>query len=101
MKIKMSGSLDKKLKELNNLNKKENVSFNDLFNENFMKKYTNFNSISELLNKCNIHNQEDLETNIELLETEVKANTKFPSWEEMKQTAGKEHIKKKLDKILK
>jgi hypothetical protein len=103
LKVKVTGSLslEKKLKELKNMKTKEKVSFDELFNEKFMIKYTNFNSINELMVKCNISTEDDLTTNFDLLEKEIKHNTKFSSWEDMKHTAAQEHIKKKLDKIFK
>lgn len=85
--------------KLKKLNQPQEVSFNNLFDENFMKKYTNFKTINELLLKCNITNSEELEKNIALLESEIKTNTKFSSWEEMKDIAGKELICKQIKKF--
>lgn len=101
IKIKGLDKLQKQLNDLKKLEKEEKVSFDILFNENFMKKYTNFSSIDELLDKCSITTAEDIEKNIEILNTEIKNNSKFNSWNELKGQATKEHIEKKIHKIFK
>ncbi|GAA6326222.1 hypothetical protein F350042L8_33200 [Fusobacterium ulcerans] len=54
-----------------------NEPFNQIFNENFMKKYTSFSSISELMTKYNITNLNELKANIHLLEIEEKVILTF------------------------
>lgn len=101
IKIKGLDKLQKQLNDLKKLEKKEKVSFDILFNEKFMKKYTNFSSIDELLDKCSITTTEDIEKNLEILNIEIKNNSKFNSWNDMKEQATKEHIEKKIHNIFK
>lgn len=89
------------LNNLNKLEETEEVSYKVLFNENFMQKYTNFKSTDELFSKFNISSNEDIKNNIELLNAEINSNSKFSTWEEMKISAGKEHIKKKISNLFK
>lgn len=75
------------------------VSFNLLFNENFMERYTEYGSIEKFFNNngLNFKTQEGFNQFPEAeLDKIVQAKTKFNSWEEMKQTAGKEYVKKKF-----
>ncbi|MDU6361808.1 MAG: hypothetical protein E6590_17900 [Clostridiales bacterium] len=92
------------IKNLNDLQKKlnsasGNVSFGELFNQNFMQEYTNFNTIGELFKNggFEISTQEDLE-NIPLDEFNAYLRTvsKFSDWNQMKQQAGILYLKRKL-----
>lgn len=101
MKFKMSNNFNEKLKKLETLSTPERVSFNDLFNEEFMKKYTNFSNINELLTKLNISSLDDIEKNIDILNLEIKSNSHFSSWEEMRIIAGREYFTRKINSIIK
>lgn len=104
MSIKMSGfdTLHKKLnhlqREANNTNATQ-VSFTELFTQSFMKKFTNVESIQKFIEGF----KKDLSTEEvkEVLETQgwneyIINNSKFDSWDEMKQTASKLYVKNKL-----
>ncbi|MCU9614099.1 hypothetical protein OEV98_11060 [Caldibacillus lycopersici] len=103
MGVKISG-LDEFDKFLNDLQKKANeasgeVSFPELFNDDFMRTYTKLNDIEEFFNKSpfKIETQEDFENLDEIeLNKYVKEVTSFLSWEEMKEEAGTLYMKKKL-----
>lgn len=101
IKIKGLDKLEKQLNDLKKIEKKEKVPFDILFNKKFMKKYTNFSSIDELLDKCSISSLEDIEKNINVLNMEIKDNSKFNNWNDMKQQAAKEHIENKINNIFK
>lgn len=75
------------------------VQFDILFNEKFMKEYTDFTTINELFEKggFKLESEEDLiQIDEKDLDEHIKNNTKFNSWEEMKQSAGALYIKKQL-----
>jgi hypothetical protein len=75
------------------------VEFTQLFNPNFMTTFTNFSSSDEFLKKSpfEVHNQEDFENiDEDKLDQYVRANTRFSSWEEMKNKAGELYAKLKL-----
>lgn len=75
------------------------VSFPELFNPNFMTTFTNFNDIGDFFSKSpfEIHSQDDFE-NIDKNELDkfVKGNTRFSSWEEMKNKAGEIYLTHKM-----
>jgi len=105
MGIKMKGFDDfrKKLKQMQNatkdLEKGVSVSFDELFHEGFMRKYTNFTSIDEFFDKSpfEIQTEEDFDKiDINQFDEYIRNNTQFSSWEEMKGKAGTEWVAKKL-----
>ena len=103
MSVKMDG-FDDLQKFFKNLEKKAKdasgeASFSELFNPDFMTAFTNFKSIDEFFEKSpfDINTQEDFENlNESELDNYVKENTRFSSWEEMMNEAGKRYIAKKL-----
>jgi len=103
MGVKVSG-FDEFGKQLKNLQKKaENasgdVSFNELFNDKFMRENTNSKDIQEFfdMSPFEIDTQEQFENLDEnLLNQYINETTKFSSWEEMKTAAGKLYLLKKL-----
>lgn len=76
------------------------VSVTVLFPEEFMKANTNFENFSEFLDAggFKFESQEDF-NNIpeDVLNQHVAKTTKFSTWDEMKQCAGTEYIKKNLN----
>lgn len=93
--------LEKELKKIakkaENLNGE--VPFDILFNEDFMKKYSKFTSIDEMLEKSGfeIKNQDDFRKIPEAEWDEfVMGNTKFKNWEEMMNKAGVLYFEKGL-----
>lgn len=80
--------------EVMNLLYKYSVSFNDLYNDEFIQQSTKFKSIKEMLNKCDyqIHNIENFKS--EEWKQYVIKNTDFDSWEEMENVAIKRYRRK-------
>lgn len=71
------------------------ISFEVLFNPNFMSKYTSLKSMRELFEAGNyeINSKEDFEAIPEdEFNEHVKKYTKFSSWKEMYTKAGQEYI---------
>lgn len=88
--------LEKSAKELEN---NKELSFDTIFNENFMKQNTNFNNISELITAggFTVNSQQDFEAIPEdKFDIHIQATTKFASWQEMLGKATEQHIFKKL-----
>lgn len=76
-----------------------NVSFNELFNTTFMRKYTKFSSIDEMLDKSEfkIETNKDFESiDDNKWDEYVREVTTFQSWEEMKSEAGKLWVLKQM-----
>lgn len=92
--------LEKQLKKMEKeLSQTKSVSFEDLFTASFMKKYTSFSSMDELLDAggFKIESQEDFEAIPEAeFDKHISANTKFDSWEEMLSEATSQYLVKKL-----
>ncbi|MFC5530958.1 hypothetical protein [Cohnella yongneupensis] len=70
------------------------IALDELFNESFMSKHTNFTSFAAFLQKGNfqVNVQEDV-ANIpdELFDRHVARETKFPEWKTMLEQANKEY----------
>jgi len=103
--VKVTGfkELQKQLKDMERkareLEKGVNVSFEELFNENFMSKYTKFNSFEDFLTAGNfdVESQEDFEAiPDEEFDAHVANNSKFNDWSNMMNTAGTEYTATKL-----
>ena len=102
MKVKVTHNLDKLFEKIQ---KQANeisgpVSFDVLFNQNFMSKHSNFSSFDELLKVGNytVNSKDDFEAIPESeLDTLISEHTNFNSWEEMKVVAGKEYALSKLN----
>lgn len=93
--------LDKAAKQVQDLEGTRSIPLEELLTKNFLDKYTNFNSLDELLEKYSINNDEDLENNIELLDSEVKNNSNFSSWHEMLETATLKYCEEQINNIFK
>ena len=95
--------MEKRLKQMKKAAKELNgttrVPFNELFPASFMKKYTSFSSMDELLDASGfkVESQEDFEA---IPDTEfdkhISANTKFKCWEDMLHEATSQYVSKKL-----
>ena len=75
------------------------MSLEDLFNEKFMKKYTEFNNIQDFFNNSPFEFETDEEfeqIDEKELDQYVAANTQFPSWEDMMVKAGQEELVRQL-----
>jgi len=78
------------------------ISFDDLYPEEFMQEYTDYNSISEMLSKSDfeIEKQDDFENIPEDEWNDYIDNcTDFDNWEEMRSKAVKEWVEKDLDRL--
>ena len=102
-KIQGFDKLEKELKQLQKNAKKlsntKQVSFKELFPNSFMKKYTSFSSMEELLDKSgfDVKSTEDFKAIPEdLFDKYISSNTKFKSWEEMLEKATSQYSIKKL-----
>lgn len=96
-------SIKNQLKELEKKLKKADgyASFNELFNKDFMRKYTDFSSIEEFFKfgGFEVNTQEDYNNlSQEELDKVVREKTKFKTWEEMLHCAGKEEMVRRLKK---
>lgn len=86
-------------KNLDELSRTTNVSFDDLFTPSFMDKYTNFSSFEGLLTAGGfiVQSQEDFEAIPEdVFDVHISKHTKFKNWKEMLGKAGEEYIARKL-----
>ncbi|WDU84236.1 hypothetical protein [Caloramator sp. Dgby_cultured_2] len=102
-KIKGLNEFRKNLKKiednLKEFEKTNTVSFNELFNSQFMNKYTNFSSFEEFLSYGGfiVNSQEDFEAIPDDKMNElVQKTTIFSSWEEMLSKATETYLAKKL-----
>ena len=104
IKFKMTG-LDEMLKKLETLQRRAQnldgpVPFEDLFPPEFMRRYTDFKSIEEMLGGFStpITSSEDFER---ISDTDwnvyVTDKTRFKSWDEMQSKAGQEYAERRLN----
>ncbi len=99
-KLKGFDKLEKQLKQMKKnaeeLSRTENIPFSELFTTSFMRKYTSFSSIDELLSAGGF-NSEDLENNpTNEFDKHIEATTKFKNWENMLDEATSQYIENKL-----
>ncbi|MBA2846165.1 hypothetical protein HNP88_000349 [Methanococcus maripaludis] len=103
MSIKCKG-LDKLIKNVKKLEGTHNIPFNELFNRNFMLKYTNCSDVEEFFEKGGFKadTEEEFEKiDEELLDKHVSENTKFGTWVEMLNGAGHQWAEKEFKKAFK
>lgn len=103
--FKISGldKLEKQLKQMEKgaqeLSKTTHVSFGELFTSSFMRKYTSFSSMDELLDAggFNVNSKEDFE-NIpdKEFDEHIAATTRFKNWEDMLGEATTQYVAKRL-----
>ena len=103
IKIKGLDKLEKQLKQMEKgvkeLSRTKQVSFGELFSGSFMRKYTSFSSMDELLNAggFNVESQEDFEAIPDAeFDKHIAATTKFKCWEDMLSEATTQYAAKKL-----
>ncbi|PTF68557.1 hypothetical protein [Staphylococcus chromogenes] len=97
-------ALDKLEKNAKNMHGTTNVDFDELFNENFMKKYTNKINICEFIESSglNVHTQDDFNNISSTPEWQhyVNENSRFSTWSEMyKKAVGEYSFKRLFDGI--
>ena len=103
MKITVTGldQLQKDLKKMKNnaekLSQKKQISFSELVTPKFMRKYTKFSSIDELLDDCGYGDlsKEEFEARPDI-DTKISERTKFKSWQEMLDTAVGDYASSQL-----
>lgn len=96
---KFQKDLEKMAKKAQELDSENQVPFNQLFNEKFMRKYTSFNDFDSFIKAGfdNIETEEDFEKiPDEEMDAHVKATTSFDTWEEMLKEATGEWIANQL-----
>ena len=105
MKIEISGleelqnELERMKENAEELSGTTQVPFSELFPTSFMRKYTQFSSMDEMLiaGSFDIESQEDFEAiPEELLDKHIAASTRFTSWEAMLEEATTQYVAKKL-----
>ncbi len=103
IKIKGLDKLEKQLKQMQKgakeLSRTKQVSFSELFTTSFMKKYTSFSSMDELLNAggFKVESQEDFEAIPDTeLDRHIADTTKFKNWKDMLNEATTQYAAKKL-----
>lgn len=96
---KLQKQLKKMEKGARELEKNNQIPFDDLFTISFMSKYTNFSSFDELLEAGNfiVNSQEDFEAIPDAeFDMHISTNTSFKKWEDMLAKATEIYVAKKL-----
>ncbi|WP_331463459.1 MULTISPECIES: hypothetical protein [Lachnospiraceae] len=103
MKIKGLDELEKQLKQMEKgakeLDGTHSVPFGELFTPSFMKKYTSFSSMDELLNAggFKVESQEDFKNIPEdEFDKHIATSTNFSTWKDMLGKASQQYAAKKL-----
>lgn len=103
IKIKGLDKLEKQLKQMQKgareLERTKQVSFSELFTASFMRKYTSFSTMDELLKAggFNVESQEDFEAIPDAeFDKHIAATTKFKCWKDMLSEATTQYAAKKL-----
>ncbi|MBC1564152.1 hypothetical protein [Listeria booriae] len=92
-------NLNKLQKNAEKLQGTTEISFDDLFSNDFMKSNTDYSDIYTFLSEggFDISNSDAFNnTDEKTLDAYVKSKTNFDSWEDMKGTAGQEYALKQL-----
>lgn len=92
-------SLDKLRQKSRDIDRTDKLSLGELFSDNFMKKYTDYDSIEKMFENSDfkIESQGDFEKIPDQEWDEyVRETTNFNNWEEMLSKAREEWIAKKL-----
>jgi len=90
---------DEKLKELQrklkDLKGEKRIPLSDLLPDDFIRKYTDFQTLPAMLDASGIENEEHIGS--EEFSKFVATHSRFSSWEEMLNTAGPEYVKRQLE----
>ena len=74
------------------------VAFEDLFPPEFMRRYTDCQTVDELFSGFTVYSQEDFEKlPVSELDQVVRSKTRFTSWDSMKAKAGEAYMERRLD----
>ncbi|MFC5133482.1 MULTISPECIES: hypothetical protein [Haloferacaceae] len=95
-------NLEKALEEQSGLrmNEQNEIPFEQLFTEEFMQLYTEFDSFEALLeaSQWDVKDEDDFEAIPEdAFDTYVDEHTDFPSWEVMSQTAAQRFLERQFN----
>lgn len=89
---------DAKLKELQrkakDLHRQRDVLLSELLPHDFIRKYTDFQTLQAMFDASGIENSEEIGN--DKFSKFVAAHTRFSNWEEMLKAAGIEYIKRQL-----
>lgn len=83
--------LQRKVKELDGERK---VALSELLPDDFIRQYTNYQTLQEMLDASGIKNTEEIGN--EEFSKFIATHTEFPSWEEMLQVAATAYYKRQL-----
>lgn len=92
-------SLEKLADNLKNLDRKQSVSLEVLFNEGFIQTHTDFESIDDLFEKAGfkVESEQDFAAiPQEDIDAFVREYTKFDSFTDMQHQAATEHVRKQI-----
>ncbi|WP_028125181.1 hypothetical protein [Eremococcus coleocola] len=99
-KVKGLDKLEKQFKELeknaSKINGKNEVSFDELFTNNFMQKYTDFSTIDEFENRSSFDFSNLEQIDDMALDNFVSEHTTFSNWKDMLTKASELWTAKKL-----
>ncbi|AKP66792.1 hypothetical protein [Companilactobacillus ginsenosidimutans] len=98
---KNSISLDRKLSLICNnaskLSDSTEITFDDLFPENFMKIHTSLDNVEEFLAPLNITTSEEFDQiPTEVLNKRVQESTNFDNWQDMRHSAWSDFLGERL-----
>ena len=88
------GGLKKLQRNLEKLPKESEVPVSELFNDDFMKQYTDFQTFQAMVDASGIKNSDEIGN--EAFSKFVSTHTRCGNWEDMKKQAGAEYVKRKL-----
>ncbi|MFZ8764777.1 hypothetical protein [Enterococcus diestrammenae] len=95
----LSNKLNKMNKGVEEVNKRGEVSFGELFTDSFMRSHTKFSKLDKFFEASGF-DVSSSEAFSAIPDEEIDAftaqNSEFDSWEEMLSTAGQEYILKKM-----
>lgn len=99
-KMKWNNNFENRLNQLSEdadkISGDNQIPFEELFNQQFMRKHTEFNSIDEFVNKSGFDFTNMDSINESELDKFIEGHTSFSSWEDMKGKAAKLWITKQL-----
>ena len=93
---KLQKDIEKQIKNTERLNGEHEVSFDELFPDSFMQKYTSFNNIDSFEEKSTFNWKDIKNIPDNELDLFVNKNTSFTNWQEMLDTASQLWVNKQL-----
>lgn len=95
---------DKLKQEIDKIPEEQKASYDTLFSQEFMSKYTQFQTINEMVERSpfKVESEEDFKNMLgEEWDNYVNKKTSFQNWDEMLSQAGNEHLGKQVQQKLK